>query len=82
MQPCLRYRAWIACSGRVPGDKVPNDIYGAAYNRESAEMYNRWLAQLYRVFKHDAYAFLPYHGTPDPAFDTWLESIYLKPCPS
>jgi hypothetical protein len=82
MQPCIRYRAWLACSGRVPNNLVPEDIYGAAYNRESSQLYKDWLAQLYRLFKRDGYAFLPYHGTPDPAFDTWLESIYLKPCQS
>ena len=82
MQPCIRYRAWLACSGRVPNNLVPEDIYGAAYRRESIKLYNDWLANAYRNFKRDGYAFLPYHGTPDPAFDTWLESIYLTPCQS
>lgn len=77
MQPCVRYRAWLRCSGRVSSADVPDDIFGAAYNRESSRLYSDWLANLYRNYKQDGYAFLPYHGTPDAGFDTWLASIYL-----
>jgi hypothetical protein len=79
MQPCLRYRCWLACSGRVASNKVPDDIYGAAYNRESGHHYEQWLANAYRNYHRDPNAKLPYHGTPDPAFDTWLAQIYPEP---
>jgi hypothetical protein len=77
MQPCLRYRAWLRCSGRVPGSAVPDNIFGAAYRRESMALYLHWLTNAYRNYKRDGTASLPYHGTPDPDFDTWLASIYL-----
>jgi hypothetical protein len=64
---------------------VPEDIFGAAYNRESSSLYRNWLANAYRNYKKDGFAFLPYHGTPDPDFDHWLARIYLPaeaPCRS
>lgn len=76
MITALRYRCWLAYSNRVPFNEVPNDIYGAAYLRESTTLFNDWIANAYRNFKQDPNAALPYHGHPDHEFDTWLAHIY------
>ncbi len=82
MQPCTRYRAWLACSGRIPAPEFPANPYEQAYRREELQLYPKWVHSMWSNYNHKPMPKPNFSGFTDPDFDTWLESIYLKPCPS
>jgi hypothetical protein len=77
MQPCIRYRAWLACSGRIPCPEHPANPYEWAYVRESISLYKHWVQQMWSNYNQKLMPPIAYHGFTDPAFDHWLALIYL-----
>lgn len=77
MRPCLRYRAWLRHSGRIPGPLNLDDPFQQAYSRESSALYNKWVASAWSNFNRREMPSPAYSGFSHPEFDRWLASIYL-----
>lgn len=77
IQPCIRYRAWLACSGRIQAPEFPSNPFEAAYRCESTRLYTQWVQSMWCNYNRKLMPPLAYHGFTDPAFDQWLASIYL-----
>jgi hypothetical protein len=77
MTPCIRYRAWLACSGRIPCPEHPANPYEAAYVRESIALYKAWVHQLWSTYNRKPMPEPGYSGFTHPDFDAWLQRIYL-----
>lgn len=77
MRPCTRYRAWIACSGRIPGPHDLSDPYQLAYMHESIRLYEAWVANAWSNYNRKRMPAPGWSGFTDPAFDSWLQRIYL-----
>ena len=77
MTPCIRYRAWLACSGRTDTPTNPSNPYEWAYVRESIRLYDTWVHQMWCNYNRKPMPELAFSGFTDPQFDSWLQSIYL-----
>ena len=77
MQPCTRYRAWLANTGRLPGPESPSNPYEWAYLRESIRLYDQWVHQMWCNYNRKPMPPLSFSGFTHPQFDRWLQRIYL-----
>jgi hypothetical protein len=77
MTPCIRYRAWLACSCRIPCPEHPSNPYEWAYVRESIRLYDKWVHQMWSNYNRKPMPQPGYSGFTDPQFDQWLQRIYL-----
>lgn len=77
MRPCVRYRAWLSCSGRLPGPENPSNPYEWAYVRESIRLYDEWVASAWSNYNGRLMPPPAFSGFTDPDFDAWLAQIYL-----
>lgn len=77
MTPCVRYRAWLACSGRITGPEFPSNPYEWAYLRESIRLYSKWVHQMWSNYNRKPMPEPAFSGFTDQAFDSWLQRIYL-----
>ena len=77
MTPCIRYRAWLACSGRIPCPEHPSNPYEWAYVRESITLYKQWVHRLWSTYNRQPMPEPGFTGFTNPEFDAWLQRIYL-----
>lgn len=77
MRPCIRHRAFLACTGRVPTPQFPSNPYEQAYARENTALYEKWVANAWSDFNQKLMPAPTYHGFTHPEFDHWLQRIYL-----
>jgi len=77
MTPCIRYRAWLACSGRIDGPQFPSNPYEWAYVRESIALYQDWVHRLWSTYNCKPMPEPSFSGFDDAEFDAWLQRIYL-----
>ncbi|MFN7322906.1 MAG: hypothetical protein ACK5SP_01410 [bacterium] len=78
LTPCIRYRAWLACSGRIPtADAPPATPFEAAYYRESSRLYAQWVHQMWCNYNRKPMPEPAFSGFSDQQFDQWLQRIYL-----
>jgi hypothetical protein len=77
MTPCIRYRAWLACSGRIDGPEHPANPYEWAYVRESTRLYSEWVQRAWCNYNRQPMPEPSFSGFTHPAFDAWLQRIYL-----
>ena len=78
MTPCIRYRAWLACSGRLQGPEFPSNPYEWAYVRESIDLYAKWVHRMWSTYNRKPMPAPYYTGFSDSDFDAWLQTIYLR----
>jgi hypothetical protein len=77
MTPCIRYRAWLACTGRIPSPEHPANPYEWAYLREELRLYPKWVHSMWSNCNRQRMPEPGFSGFSDPDFDAWLQRIYL-----
>lgn len=77
MTPCVRYRAWLACSGRIEAPANPTNPYEWAYVRESIRLYDEWVYRAWCNFNRKLMPQPSFTGFTHSDFDGWLQRIYL-----
>ena len=77
MTPCIRYRAWLANTGRIPAPEHPANPYEWAYLREDLRLYPEWVHRMWCNFNGQPMPENAFSGFKHPAFDAWLQRLYL-----
>jgi hypothetical protein len=77
LKPCIRYRAWLANTGRIPAPEFPANPYEEAYRREGLALYPKWVHRMWCNYNRKPMPEPGFSGFSDPDFDAWLQRIYL-----
>lgn len=77
IRPCTRYRAFLACTARIPCPDRPSNPFEWAYVRENIALYEHWVHNAWSNYNRQHMPAPTYHGFTHPEFDAWLQSIYL-----